>query len=265
MRKEQLANLKIGDKVKGYGSEDIFTVTRVPEGEGRYILEGTITTLDSSTGLRKGREVVKGVSESSILKNYKLVEEEPQPEAEEVAVTVETEEINLTLKEKEFLYHMTNNCFSNILESGFEFTFAVVDELSYSEQQAKGVISSLTKKGLIDITQEKGEHSLVSFTDEGKEYTEQNLEMLKAAKGSKVPPTIKEEKEVEEITASELAQQLGLTPQDLRRQLRKGGYVKPEGGWKWNINSEEYRSVVNTLTTVQEKRRDTQEKRRSRA
>lgn len=34
-------------------------------------------------------------------------------------------------------------------------------------------------------------------------------------------------------TAADMAEELGITPAELRKHLRSAGVEKPEGGWKW--------------------------------
>ena len=75
----------------------------------------------------------------------------------------------LTDFEMEFLNAMRNNSYSDLLETNYEWLFAVTDECSYTEKQATGVISSLKKKGLINTAFDKGEKlHIVGFTSKGK-------------------------------------------------------------------------------------------------
>lgn len=164
MRKSQLENLKIGDKVQEYGGgKEIYTVLCLPDYEvedlDKYII-----------GIPE--EDMKLLSKSSLLKNYKLIEEEPQTE---IAVTVE-----------------------------------VPDMVGYLSQ------------GMVEEPEEE----------------------------------VKEEiTEVELITSRSLAEELNITPQDLRRILRRNKVEKPEGGWKWQKDSEELKEIMGILEGVQEKRR----------
>lgn len=87
MRKQQLENLKIGDKVQKFGSDIIYTVTDRPGLEtnrNNFIMDAVIKTIDHSTGQIKTRSIVTAMAPNSVLKNCKLVEE-----IEEVAVTEE--------------------------------------------------------------------------------------------------------------------------------------------------------------------------------
>ena len=55
------------------------------------------------------------------------------------------------------------------------WTFSVTDEITeYTEQQAKGVVSSLVQKGLIDIWEHESGDTVVVMTEKGKE-AEQSL------------------------------------------------------------------------------------------
>lgn len=75
--------------------------------------------------------------------------------------------IKLTRMEMEFLNGMRTNEYSDILETGGDWLFAVIGQCSYDEIKAKGVISSLKTKGLIS-THDEGEGVLVGFTEAGK-------------------------------------------------------------------------------------------------
>lgn len=121
------------------------------------------------------------------------------------------EEVNLTKMEKEFIYAMRNNCYSDILESNGEWLFAVTDELSYSEQQAKGVESSLVKKGIIttEYQEDDGDY-IVAFTKKGEEiasnpeYKEVKVEEV-ANNEAKVEEEQVDIKEVEEVEVEDVA------------------------------------------------------------
>lgn len=92
----------------------------------------------------------------------------------------------LTDKEIEFLNGMRTNCFSDLLE-GFEtwgtasaeWLFGVVDECSFNERQARGVLSSLVKKDLVHAHKDGSDH-LVGFTQRGADlFLMNNRELLK--------------------------------------------------------------------------------------
>lgn len=147
MRKSQLEFLLEGNEVQEYGKEIIFTIKFLPTpSRDKYIL--------------KAGKVERSVSASSLLKNYKLIEKEPQVE---MAITVESE-----IKE--------------------------------------------------------------------------NPERVSRIEGSGI------------VTSASLADELGITPQDLRRILRRNKIEKPGGGWKWQKDSEELKEVRSLLSGVQEKR-----------
>ncbi|MGL4253413.1 MAG: hypothetical protein ACRCR2_05130 [Fusobacteriaceae bacterium] len=254
MRKQQLENLKIGDKVQAYNKEEIAVVKFIPAEEGQKFI---LTVYGAE----------KSVAVNTLVKNYKLIEEEATPE---IATTVEPIEIELTTKEKEFLYHMVHNYYSDILESGGEFTFAVIEQLSYSEKSARGVISSLIKKGMVVVTDYKGEEPVISFTDQGHIYTEQNLDNLKRVKelvsqtkdiadNTDIEPTIPTAVEVVKgeplmITVTQMAEALGMKAQDARRILRKANIEKPEQGWKVEVGSAKSAEILAALQGTLEKR-----------
>lgn len=164
MRKEQL---KIGNKVRNYNKRDTALYTITKEENGKWLLEG-----DNKT--------VKSMTESSVLKNFKLVEEEPQTE---IAVTVE-----------------------------------IPDMVGYLSQ---GMVEE--SEEIVPVKKNTGRISRVEGYDT--------------------------------VTSASLAEELGITPQDLRRILRRNKVEKPEGGWKWQKDSEELKEVRGILEGVQEKRR----------
>ena len=80
---------------------------------------------------------------------------------------------NLTNMEKEFLNGMRTNDFSDIYAESIDsddlesdWLFGVVQQCSYTEKQATGVISSLVQKGII-ITYDNDGEQCVGFTEEG--------------------------------------------------------------------------------------------------
>lgn len=89
---------------------------------------------------------------------------------------------NLTAMEKEFLNGMRTNNYKDIyiesIDEGFpecECWFAVSETLSYSANQAKGVTSSLVKKGLV-----------IAFDNDGKfciRFTAKGLKVFDDADG----------------------------------------------------------------------------------
>lgn len=122
------------------------------------------------TILNNGKEKV--LKMSTIKKNYTILEE--QGVENEIAVSNETEvvqqeeELNLTTLEVQFLNGMRTNNMSDILESGGDWMFAVVDETNMTSEQAKGVFTSLKKKGLVEGTvDEDSNETIVSFTKKG--------------------------------------------------------------------------------------------------
>lgn len=148
MRKSQLEFLLEGNEVQEYGKETIFTIKFLPTpSRDKYIL--------------KAGKVERSVSASSLLKNYKLIEKEPQTE---IAVTEEV----VSVKE--------------------------------------------------------------------------NSERVSRIEGSGI------------VTSASLADELGITPQDLRRILRRNKIEKPGGGWKWQKDSGELKEIRGVLKGVQEKR-----------
>lgn len=68
---------------------------------------------------------------------------------EEVAATTEEPVVNLTNMEKMLLNGMRNNEYNDAL-AGAVYTFSVIDYSGLEAKQARGVISSLIKKGLIE-------------------------------------------------------------------------------------------------------------------
>lgn len=160
------------------------------------------------TILNNGKEKV--LKMSTVKKNYNLIETEEV--VNEVAVceqeTVETieEEVTLTNLEIQFLNGMRTNDYSDILESGGDWMFAVVDETDMNEQQAKGVLTSLKKKGLVIGTwdEEEGE-TLVSFTDKGAElFNGVDVLPLPEVKEVEVETVKENEVEVEVETTDEV-------------------------------------------------------------
>lgn len=75
--------------------------------------------------------------------------------------------MELTRMEREFLNGMRTNCYSDIYESNGDWLFAVVDECSFNEVQAKGVATSLKNKGLI-FTDSNDDGIIVGFTEMGR-------------------------------------------------------------------------------------------------
>ena len=73
----------------------------------------------------------------------------------------------LTEMEIEFLNAMRNNYYSDILYSGGEFYFAVTEDLSYTEEQARGVVTSLKQKGLVETFKYEDEPLVISYTKAG--------------------------------------------------------------------------------------------------
>lgn len=107
----------------------------------------------------------------------------------------EEKQISFTEMEKQFMWAMCNNNFSDISESGADWLFGVIEQLPYTEQQAKGVISSLVKKDIIGTELHDGEeHEVVFFTENGKKVIEQIKEEL---------PEIMKEEQKEETVAQE--------------------------------------------------------------
>lgn len=105
----------------------------------------------------------------------RILENLVQPEVEEATPEVEEVIKSLTSKEIKILNAMRNNEYSDALEFS-TWSFTAIENSGIEAKKARGVISSLVKKGLIVATGSKDEEAL-SFTDLGKElFTEANGE-----------------------------------------------------------------------------------------
>lgn len=103
-----------------------------------------------------------------ILENLVQPEVEEAPEVEEVIKSLTPNEIKI-------LNAMRNNEYSDALEFS-TWSFTAIENSGIEAKRARGVISSLVKKGLVVATGSKEEEAL-SFTDLGKElFTEANGE-----------------------------------------------------------------------------------------
>ena len=77
--------------------------------------------------------------------------------------------MKLTKMEIKFLNAMRENEFEDLMEEGTAtWLFSVQDDLDYTKAQTSGIMSSLTKKGVIDSSYSQGEH-LVWFTKKAEE------------------------------------------------------------------------------------------------
>ncbi|MHB1167029.1 MAG: hypothetical protein ACYC0N_00630 [Carboxydocellales bacterium] len=75
--------------------------------------------------------------------------------------------VELTELELKVLHGARNNHYSDIYESSGDWTFAVIDAAKLTPQIARGVISSLIKKGLATVYDNDGDQCF-SLTAEGK-------------------------------------------------------------------------------------------------
>lgn len=75
---------------------------------------------------------------------------------------------DLTEKELMIMKGGRTNDYSDIIDGQAEWTFAVIDASGLDSHTARGVISSLVKKGLMTVTPQPGEvDSLIAYTDLG--------------------------------------------------------------------------------------------------
>lgn len=81
--------------------------------------------------------------------------------------TITLNDENLTENEIKVMIGIRNNDYSDIVESGSDWSFAVCDESGLNEKVYRGVASSLIKKGFINID-DYGDDPLLSLTDEGR-------------------------------------------------------------------------------------------------
>ena len=80
---------------------------------------------------------------------------------------------SLTELEKEIMIAITKDTFyENDLESQI-WTDCFLDDIKMDNKIARGVLSSLVKKGYIEVT--SGEDSILCFTEKGKEYMKEVL------------------------------------------------------------------------------------------
>ncbi|ACK74082.1 hypothetical protein PCC7424_5514 (plasmid) [Gloeothece citriformis PCC 7424] len=87
--------------------------------------------------------------------------------------------INLTEGEKQILIASTNTEFGSALEDKFPWTWSVIDNSGLEPKIARGVISSLIKKGLVHIVdypdRRNPDDFIFSLSDTGKKITQQLL------------------------------------------------------------------------------------------
>lgn len=194
--------------------------------------------------------------QSELQEELELIEEIK----EDKKLLQEASKVELTTREKLILNAMRTNEYSDLLESDSEWTFTVIDNSGLTEKVARGVLSSLVKKGLIEVSQDLpltskngGDISHINFTQLGKalfinsdgeenkgwggarllKVTEKELKALKKEK--KEAPTKKEAKIQKEdspsspvVKLAEIIEELrsknliedSTTPKKIRRLLR---------------------------------------------
>lgn len=87
--------------------------------------------------------------------------------------------MNLTEWEKKILIASTHTEFGSALEDNWPWIWSVIDHSGLDSKQARGVLSSLIKKGLVCIDDYSGKGNSNDFifvlSDTGKEITKQLL------------------------------------------------------------------------------------------
>lgn len=163
MKKNELTNLQIGSKVESKKTGEVLIINNIVEVEGKVKYE-----LDNN----------KTVAQSSMLRWYNLVEQEvveqveietpavevePTPEELQQLIEKEAKTVKLTDLEKEAMLILRDNEYENCFDNSFfhnppTWDFVIIEGLSCGVQGAKGVLGSLTKKGLVVVDTE-GEYN----------------------------------------------------------------------------------------------------------
>lgn len=201
----------------------------------------------------------------------RILENLVQPEVEEATPEVEEVIKSLTSKEIKILNAMRNNEYSDALESS-TWSFTAIENSGIEAKKARGVISSLVKKGLIVATGSKEEEAL-SFTDLGKElFTEANGEscqwggpklLEEKPEAKKVKTTKKKEEAQEEpvVVLKDIIERLVednripvMNMKKVRRILRSTEEVQgthsKDGKFRWEWPLDKKEEVEKSLETL---------------
>lgn len=88
--------------------------------------------------------------------------------------------MDLTEKEIEILKGSRTNCFADAyiiedMECGEPYVFSIIEETSMNEKTARGVLSSLVKKELVEVHEIEGDHNTLILTETGKKIFDDNI------------------------------------------------------------------------------------------
>lgn len=161
--------------------------------------------------------------------------------------------IKLTEKETLIMKAGRSNNFGDCMEYP-QWSFAVIDYSTLDAKVARGVISSLVKKGLVFIQGEKGENEIFGYTDLGKELYDTLIPAELPIQGPAEPPVIVIEESaptdlpenIEPIIAPDLtsydirtiANEVGKSEKMVRAMIRKKGHTKTTK--EWSFTTEEF-------------------------
>lgn len=137
------------------------------------------------------------------LKKYKIESED-------------TKMMNLTKMEKMVLNALRNNDYNDCYTDPCTWAFAAIDYSTLNAKQARGVMASLIKKGLMGFQEDKDDEDLVWLTDEGKALFE-NATGEECNWGG---PRLLEIEEVEEEVERE---EKTMTVKEMRAEAKKMG------------------------------------------
>lgn len=218
----------------------------------------------------KKAEIIEEIDKLMVQYNNEkdVVEEEPteEPEIEEKEVV---ELPHLTNNEKLVLNALRTNEYGDSIEAGHIWSFSVIDNSWLDGKVARGVISSLVKKDLVEVVEAEGKDcpEAIALTDlgikifdladgdENKEWGGPNLFKVE------IPKKVEKEEVKKEVvksdddlkTVKDLAEMFDMTPKKVRSIIRKKANVtRTDSRWEWSLSDKEqieiYNKVVEVLT-----------------
>lgn len=148
--------------------------------------------------------------------------------------------MKLTKMEIMVLNGMRDNEYNDAIEHA-TWTFTAIDNSGLNAKQARGVIASLVKKGLVIATKgSHGDEDMIGFTQEGVKLFENAdgaecqwggpklLKQLEEGFQEAAEAPEMDENDLIQMTVKELAALTGMNEKAIRRKLRKAG-MKREG------------------------------------
>jgi predicted transcriptional regulator len=169
--------------------------------------------------------------------------------------------MKLTAMEIKILNAMRNNEYNDALEENGAcgtWSFTAIYNSGIAAKKARGVISSLVKKGLVGVTTQnhvKDDPETIWFTKEGvklfdnadgEECSWGGPKLLKES-DIDIPDTIPTDGEAHIYTIVEIAEELNMDPKKARKILREQKVEKEGKQWQWDTK-EKYKEIKKLLS-----------------